>query len=404
MNGVSRDGVMSGAELLAHEARRSRDVLPDVQYGHTDGVIDLTWGHPDPSTFAHDEIAEAARDVLDQRGWQALSYGAPAGAAAVRTAVAGHLADVDADVSPHAVLMTAGSTGGLDLVLSLLAVPGDVVFVEQPTYFIALRIFADHGLRVVGLRGDAGGPDPHEFARLAAAAAASGARPFLYLVPTYANPTGRCLPRQRAEALLAAAATSGSTVVEDDVYRDTSPDAPASMWSIDPSAVIRLGSFSKSLAPGLRVGYLTAAPELVDRIAGCGVLDSGGGANHFAAMVVGELIRSGRFGEIVRANHRRHRACRAALVGALDPAVFSFDEPAGGFFVWLRLPPGAKSESFVAAARDNGVLVSDGRVFFAGEPDADYVRVSFSMLDEALLREGATRLVRTATALTGVDH
>jgi 2-aminoadipate transaminase len=403
MNNARRDGVRSGAELLEQEARRSRDALPDVQYGHTDGVIDLTWGHPDPSTFAHQEIAQATCDVLERRGWQALSYGAPAGAAAVRSAVAEHLSGVDSDVSPRAVLLTAGSTGGLDLVLSLMAVPGDVVFVEQPTYFIALRIFADHGLRVVGLRSDAEGPDPDEFARLAAATTAAGTSAFLYLVPTYANPTGRCLPRQRCQELLAAAATNGVTLIEDDVYRDTSQAPPRSMWSIDPAAVIRLGSCSKSLAPGLRVGYLTATPEVVDRIAGCGVLDSGGGANHFAAMVVGELIRSGRFGEIVRANHPRHRACRAALVDALDPAVFSFDEPAGGFFVWLRLPQGVKSESFVAAAQDNGVLVSDGRVFFAGEPDADYVRVSFSMLDEALLRDGATRLVHTAMALTGAD-
>ncbi len=394
---------MSGAELLAQEARRSRDAPPDVQYGHTDGVIDLTWGHPDPSTFAHDGIAQATCDVLEHRGWQALSYGAPAGAAAVRSAVADHLTDVDSEVSLDAVLMTAGSTGGLDLLLSLLVVPGDVVFVERPTYFIALRIFGDHGVRVVGLRGDAEGPDPDEFARLAAATTAAGSSAFLYLVPTYANPTGMCLPRQRAEALLAAAVRSGVTVIEDDVYRDTAPKAPPSMWSIDPSAVIRLGSFSKSLAPGLRAGYLTATPEIVERIAGCGVLDSGGGANHFAAMVVGELIRSGRFGEIVRANHPRHRACRAALVDALDPSVFSFVEPTGGFFVWLRLPEGVPSQPFVAAARDNGVLVSDGSTFFAGEPDAGYVRVSFSMLDETLLRDGATRLVRTAMALTGVD-
>jgi DNA-binding transcriptional MocR family regulator len=401
MNGASRDGATSGAELLAQEARRSRDELPDVQYGHTDGVIDLTWGHPDPSTFPRDEIAEASGDVLNRRGWQALSYGAPAGAAAVRSAVAAHLTDVDADVSPHAVLITAGSTGALDLVLSLLATRGDVVFVEQPTYFIALRIFADHGLRVVALRGDAGGPDPDELARRAAATTATGAKAFLYLVPTYANPTGKCLPRQRAEALLAAAATGGARVIEDDVYRDTSPDPPASMWSIDPSAVIRLGSFSKSLAPGLRVGFLTATPDLVDRIAGCGVLDSGGGTNHFAAMVVGELIRSGCFGEIVRANVPRYRACRRALVDELDPTAFAYDEPAGGFFVWLRLPENVASHTFVAAARDNGVLVSDGRAFFAEVPDAGYVRVSFSMLDQILLRDGARRLVRTAVELSG---
>jgi len=390
---------MSGADLLAQEARRSRGALPDVQYGHTDGVIDLTWGHPDPSTFPRDEIAEASRAVLDQWGWQALSYGAPAGAAAVRSAVAGHLSEVDADVAPQAVLITDGSTGALDLVLSLLASPGDVVFVEQPTYYIALRIFADHRLRVVGLPSDADGPDPDELARRAAATTAAGSKAFVYLVPTYANPTGRCLPRARAAALLAAAATGGAVVVEDDVYRDTSPDAPSSMWSIDPATVIRLGSFSKSLAPGLRVGFLTATAELVERIAGCGVLDSGGGANHFAAMVVGELIRSGRFDEIVRANVPRHRSCRAALVDALDPSAFSFDEPAGGFFVWLRLPDGVASHTFVAAARDNGVLASDGSVFFAGEPDAGYVRASFSMLDQVLLREGATRLVRTAREL-----
>jgi 2-aminoadipate transaminase len=403
MNVSRHDGAatpaMSGAALLEAEALRSHAILPDVQYGHTEGVIDLTWGHPDPATFDIEAIGEAMRDLLATRGWQTLSYGAPAGAAVVRTAVADHLCNVDAETSPHSVLITAGSSGALDQVLSLLTTPGDVVFVEQPTYFLALRIFADHGIRVVGLRSDEHGPDPAELAERGAAVLATGRRAFVYLIPTYANPTGHCLGRDRAEALLAAASSVGITVIEDDVYRDTTPNAPASMWSVDPSNVIRLGSFSKSLSPGLRVGFLTATPEVVATFAGCGLLDSGGGANHVAAMLVGEMIHSGRFAEIVHGNHRRLVERRAALVEALDPAVFRFEVPSGGFFVWLRLPDGLGSDRFVDAARADGVLVSNGRYFFAEEPSADYVRLSFSMLDEELLREGAASLTNTAKRL-----
>ena len=390
MNDAKTDGT-SGAELLAAEAMRVRHLLPDVQYGHTEGAIDLTWGHPDPSTFAGDDVAEATATVLGRHGWQALSYGAPAGAASVRTAIADHVSAVDAPVSPHEVLVTAGSSGGLDLVLSLLTRPGDVVLVERPTYFLALKIFADHGLRVIGMAGDHSGPDPDDLRHRATAARDAGANVFVYLVPVFANPTGRCMPLHRMESLLAAATSSGVTVIEDDVYRDTASGAPPSMWSLD-RRVLRLGSFSKSLAPGLRVGYLTATAEVVERFAGCGLLDSGGAANHFAAMVVGELVASGRFGDVVHANHHRYRARRDALVQALDRSLFSFEVPQGGFFLWLGLPAGAASPVVVEAARDAGVLVSDGRLFFADRPDEGFVRASFSMLDDGLLREGALRL------------
>ena len=196
----------------------------------------------------------------------------------------------------------------------------------------------------------------------------------------------RQVPAPAGEALLAAAATGGATVVEDDCTatprRRSGLDVEHRPLGGDQTRIVL--EVAGAWAPR---GFLTATPDVVDRIAGCGVLDSGGGANHFAAMVVGELIRSGRFGEIVRANVPRHRACRAALVDALDPSAFTFDEPTGGYFLWLRLPEDLASHTFVAAARDNGVLVSDGRVFFAEEPGAGYVRVSFSMLDQALLRE-----------------
>jgi DNA-binding transcriptional MocR family regulator len=221
-------------------------------------VIDLTWGHPDPSSFAVGAVGDAATAVLATHGWQALTYGAPCGAAYTREAIAAHLTEVDtgtdAGVEPAEVIVTAGSSGGLDLVLTVLAVPGDVVMVEQPTYFLALRMFADHGLRVIGLPSDEIGPSVEAFATEAAAARAEGRSAFLYLVPTFANPTGRCLPPQRQHELLAVARANGVHVIDDDVYRDTTPSAPASMWSLDREAVLRLGSFSKSLSPGLRVG------------------------------------------------------------------------------------------------------------------------------------------------------
>jgi 2-aminoadipate transaminase len=392
MNGASRERA-SGAELLAREAaHRTSPSATDLQYGHTDGVIDLTWGHPDPSALATDAIAQAAEVLLSTRGWQALSYGAPAGAMSLRASIAEHLGHVDGVVAPDDIVIAAGSSGALELVLSLCAVPGDVVFVEQPTYFLALRMFVDHGLRIVGLHSTEEGPDPEHLDQLAAEAARAGVGSLLYLVPTYANPTGRCLGAERARALLDVAARRGVTVIEDDVYRDTNPVAPPSMFSLDPTQVVRLGSFSKSLAPGLRVGYLTSTPAVVNRIATCGLLDSGGGSNHFAAMVVGEVMRSGRFAEVVSAGQDRYRARRTALSQALDHDLFRFDEPDGGFFVWLRLPDGCRSSDVVDAARAGGVLVSDGRLFFADRADDSYVRVSFSMLEHDLLVEGATRL------------
>jgi 2-aminoadipate transaminase len=391
----------TGADLLAAEADRAREHGADVQYSHTAGVIDLTWGHPDPSGLATDVVADATTSVLAAEGWKVLTYGAPAGAMVVREAIAEHDTAVDHPTEADEVLITGGSSGGLDLILSLRAVPGDVVFVEQPTYFLALRIFRDHGLRVVGLLSDADGPDPDDLASGAREHRAAGRNCLLYLVTTFANPTGRCLDRGRAEQLLEMAASHGVTVIDDDVYRDTVAVAPPSLRAIDP-AVLRLGSFSKSVSPGLRVGYVVAPRDAVAEIAGCGVLDSGGGTNHFAAMVIGEIIRSGRFDRLLHQGHERYAARREALSDALRGGPFAFDEPQGGFFIWLRLDGGVDSASAVAAARASGVLVSDGRNFFDREPDAGYMRLSFSMLDESLLVEGAERLKSALTGATGV--
>ena len=389
-----------GAELLAAEAVRVDGGLADVQYEHAGGLIDLTWGHPDPSTFATADIAAAAAATAEK--WQALTYGFAAGAGYTRAAIAAHLSATDCPTAAEDVVVTAGSSGGLDLLLTMLAQPGDVVFVEQPTYFLALRMFADHGLRVVGLTSDGDGPRADVLAAAAAVARAEGRTVFLYLVPTFANPTGRCMPPSRQRELLDVAAEFDAYVIDDDAYRDTAAVAPPSMWSLD-HRVLRLGSFSKSLSPGLRVGYLTADAAMVQRIAGCGLLDSGGGVNHFASMMVGELLRTGRFREIAAAAAARYAQRRAALAAALDASVFTFAVPGGGYFLWLGLPAGVAAADAVAAAKAAGVLVANGRNFCVDEPSEGFVRVSFSLLAESQLAEGARRLNTAVAALQAAN-
>lgn len=385
--------------------------MSDTQFVATDGVIDLTWGHPDPALLPVDAVAEASLRVVRSHGPEALAYGAPAGPMSLRSAIAAHLsAGGDGPVEPAEVLVTAGASGGLDLLMSMYARRGDVVFVEQPTYFLALKILSDHDVTVVGLTADREGTDPGDLVRHAAAIRDRhpDRRLFLYCIPTFANPTGRSLSADRRLELLAAAAAAEVTVIEDDVYRDTASTAPQSMWSLAratgldgrrPMQVFRLGSFSKTLAPGLRVGFVTTDQATVDRIAECGLLDSGGGVTHFAAMVVADLVESGRYATIAAGVAERLSARRRALSASIDQQVLPHHVPDGGYFLWLRVPDGHRSVDVVTAARANGVLVADGRPFFTATPTGHLIRASYSMLDESSLRAAGEILTETVRSM-----
>lgn len=372
----------------------------EVQFNPAPGLVDLAWGHPDPTLLPTQALAAATDRVLTRRGWHALAYGQAAGALSLREPLAAHLSATDAPTHPDQLVITGGASGAMDLLLTVSARPGDVVFVQRPTYFLALRLFADHDLEVVGLDGDTDGPDPEALA--AACRSLGDRRGFLYLVSVHANPTGRCLPPQRAEALLDVAARHALTVIDDDVYRDTAPASPPSLLARAGDAgveVVRFGSFSKVVSPGLRLGHLTASPALVARIADCGLLDSGGGVNHFAAVVAGELMSSGAYGVLVQEAGARYAERRMALAGALDREVFSFEVPAGGYFLWIGLAGGLGSAALAAAAAHAGVGLSNGDVFFPGNPPGDHIRLSFSLYGPETLVAAATTLGEVARTL-----
>lgn len=207
----------------------------------------------------------------------------------------------------------------------------------------------------------------------------------------------------------ALAARHGLLILEDDVYRELWYDTPSppALGSLAPDAVIRLGSFSKILAPGLRLGWLVAPPALVRRCVSCGLLDSGGGVNHFTAHVVSAYLALGLLEEHIGQLREVYRGRRDALLAALAqhlPAGCRWQTPEGGFFAWVQLPEGCDSAALLPATEAAGVSYVPGARFFAGGNERNYLRLAFSLLGAEVLEEGARRLGAGLRALSDVTR
>ena len=388
----------TGIELLRAEHLANHG-LRNLNFEYEECFADLVWGHPDPTLEPVEEIRAAVDRTLTRHGWQAIAYGWQAGPAVLREHVAAHLSALgEGPVDPALTLSTPGASGGLNMLVNLLCRPGDTVLVAEPTYFLALRILGDQPVRIVGVPCDAEGVLPDALDH----ASAAGAR-LLYCIPTFANPTGICWTDERKRAVIDIAARRGFRVIEDDVYRELAFDRrPArSLWSHDTEGVvIRMGSFSKTLSPGLRVGYLTAPADVAQTVIDCGMLDSGGGHNHFIATVVGDLVGTPEYGAIVDRAVASYAERAAALVEGLGRSL-EFQAPRGGYFLWARLPDGVDRAIFLAASSDAGVRCSNGSLFYGNDVDGRHVRMSFSLLPPEVLSEAGRRI---AGVLSDLRH
>ena len=300
-------------------------------------------------------------------------------------------------------MVTAGNSNGLDLVASVFAHAGDVALVELPTYHFALGILRDHGLEIVGVPTDEDGLIPDELAATVDRLTAAGKRvALLYTIPTFGNPTGRTMPVERRQRVAEQARRHGFVIAEDDVYRELwfATEPPPSIWAVGGQApVFRLGSFSKTLAPALRLGWLTGPASLVERLVGAGLLDSGGGLNPIVGLAVAEFAATGAYEPNVAALRATYRERRDALTTALRDAApgARFVTPEGGYLVWLGLPPGMDADALLPAADAAGVTFVPGARFDAsGAMDRSWVRLSYA-------RYGATG-PRARGAATGRGH
>jgi 2-aminoadipate transaminase len=373
--------------------------LPLLQYVERPGLLDLGWGHPHPAALPVAAWSSASAAALAEHGGSALSYGHGPGPGPLIRWLTERIGHTDArGATPAQTFITAGASHGLELISQVLTRPGDLVLVDSPTYHLALRVLADRRVDIVAAPTAGGGIDPAATADLVAAARRDGRRvPLLYLVPTFANPTGTSLADDRRGELVAVARRAGLTIVEDDTYRELIFDgvAPASLWSLAGAGeVIRIGSFAKTVGPGLRLGWVNAEPAMVDRLAGLGYVDSGGGVNHFVALVMAAFGASGAYDEQLIAARARYAAQRDALVSALERELPDqpVPAPAGGWFVWYPLPAPIRATELLTVADRHGVSFLPGTRFHVDGRGEDRVRLAYSMLGPAQLTEAARRL------------
>ena len=370
--------------------------LPVTQINLPPGFIDLGMGNPDFDLLPLDLLHRSAETYFAAGDRRTLQYGAEAGDGNFRRALADFLsAACGSGVDPGLLFVTAGASSALDLICSLYTRPGDVIFAEEPSYFLALRIFADHGLRVIPI------PMDDDGLRLdALEAELAGSRPkFVYTIPAFQNPSGRTLSQSRREKLVELAQRHNFQIVADEVYQflhyGPKPPQPFAAFAADVEQVISVNSFSKILAPGLRLGWVQAHAKVIGRLTGSGLLDSGGGMAPFTSAVVRGMVESGALAENIahlRLEYaRRLRSLDAALQRHLPQAEYAL--PQGGFFIWVRLP-GMDAARLRREAQAFEVGIRQGALFSSRNGMQDYVRLAFCFYREEELEEGVVRLKR----------
>ena len=356
------------------------------------GIISLAGGLPAAEGFPVEAMAAACAKVLRDSPREALQYAASEGYAPLREWVAAEMGAQGLAAEPSQVLITTGSQQGLDLVGKVLVDPGCRVAVESPTYLGALQAFSPYEAEFVAVDGDDEGPLPQ------ALQAARGAR-FLYLLPNFQNPSGRCLTAARRLALADAARAIGLPIVEDNPYGDLwfdQPPPPPLAASLGDGAVY-LGSFSKVLAPGLRLGYVIAPralyPKLLQAKQAADLHTPG-----FNQRVVHEVIKDGFLRRHVPTIRARYQAQRDAMRAALEqhlPRGCRFSVPAGGMFFWVELPPALDATALLPRAVDAGVAYVPGAAFFADKGQgANTLRLSFVTVPPERIAQGVAALGR----------
>ncbi|MEU8838881.1 PLP-dependent aminotransferase family protein [Streptomyces roseus] len=358
------------------------------------GVISFAGGLPAPELFDTEGLRAAYDAAFTHSAGRALQYSTTEGAPELREAVAARVTARGLETGADDLVVTTGSQQALTLITSTLVEPGDTVLVENPTYLAALQCFALAGARVIPVPCDGEGVLPDELEEIVARE-----RPkVLYSVPTFQNPTGRTLPGARRAAVAEIAARRGLWLVEDDPYGELRFEGAEVPWlAAHPGAEDRtalLGSFSKVMAPGLRLGWLRA-PQALRRAAAVAKQAADLHSSTVDQLAAAHYLRTADLDAhiaTVRAAYRERRDALLAGLGAALPEGSRWNRPEGGMFVWARLPEGHDAGALLPVALSRAVAFVPGAPFHTGTPDPRTLRLSFTTHTPAEIAEGLSRL------------
>ena len=390
------------------------DPLASVQAAGPPGTISFIYGLPDPATFPVVDLRRAADRVLRERPELALQYGPEQGYGPLIDYLRAKIArEEQLELERSQITLGGGSAQSLDHLCTLFTKPGDIVLVEAPTYHESIQLLRDHGLSPIQIPIDNGGVQIEALAeqlddldrRRVRTGSAPRERPMiLYIIPNFQNPSGITLSAERRRPLLALAERHDLLVVEDDVYRDLAYEekVPTSLFALDGGRrVLRIGSFSKILAPGVRLSWLIGPEDHIGRLVSSGLRCMGGGANPLVANILAEYCRQRRLERHIVHLRKVYRERRDAMLDALEshmPSGVTWTQPGGGFFIWLSLPDPLRAAEVAQRSREAKLHIPVGDPFFAETPTGQHLRLAFSYVPPDKIREGIATLGQILTA------
>ena len=395
---ASRTRGMTASEIRALFAVAER---PEIAF--------LAGGMPYTAALDYDAVAEVTQRVIADNGPWALQYGGGQGMAELREQLVGVMAAEGIASHPDDIVVTTGGQQGLDLVAKLFCDPGDMLVAEGPSYVGALGTFASYQADVVHVAMDDEGLDPAALEEMLARLASEGRPPkFLYTIPNHQNPAGSSLSQSRRERVVELAEIYDLMIVEDNPYGllDFKGEIRPALRSLAPDRVVYIGTLSKIFSPGLRVGWVAATESVRDKLV---LLKE---AADLCQSNLTQAIAEQWFAtqpwqqqiEVFRGVYRERCEAMLGELAASFPAGCHWTVPTGGFFVWLRLPPGLDSRQLLAKALRARVAYVPGAAFYADGGGSGQLRLSFCFPPPERIREGVRRLAEVVQSEIEFAH
>jgi 2-aminoadipate transaminase len=380
--------------LFAHriEGMKGSAIRELLKMTQNSDIISFAGGLPAPETFPIEEFKKACLHVLVTQGAEALQYGPTDGYGPLKQCLAEKMRCYGVPAEPENILLTNGSQQALDLIGKLFIDPGDTVLTESPTYLGALQAFNAYQPSYVTVPLD---DDGMQVDRLESVLAANKVK-FIYVLPNFHNPAGTTLSRERRLKLVELAARYGVFIVEDDPYGELRFEGEnlVPLVVLHKENVLYLSTFSKTLSPGIRLGWIVAPEQVITRL-----IQAKQGTDlqtsTFLQMVVYEICQQGFLHEHVRSIRRLYRERRDVMLAAMErhfPAGVTWTRPQGGLFLWVRLPEHVDATEFLKVALQEKVAFVPGKAFHAEGGGHNTMRVNFSNAQPEMIEEGVRRL------------